>query len=529
MDSSALVSALATPAAYPHAPKRVEVRQTHISRVFLAGPFVYKVKKPLALGFLDYSTLEKRHHFCEEEVRLNRRLAPEAYLGVVPITQQDGVIRVESSGEVIEWAVKMVHLPDDARLSEHVKRGAVGAAFFEDLGRKLVAFHTQAERGPRISAFGRFEVVAGNALENFEQAANQVGTTVSRAVFERLHALVQQALADLRGLIERRALRGVPCDTHGDLRLDHVYVFPDRPPPNDLAIIDCIEFNERFRCADPVADMAFLTMDLASNGHRDLAQAFSDAYFHAATDEEGKELLPFYASYRAAVRGKVEGIKQGESEVPATQRAMALDAARGSWLLALEILEQPARRPCLVLVGGLPGTGKSTLAAGLAQRASFTVIRSDVVRKQLAGLANNAPAASSFEQGIYTPEWTARTYDECLRRAQAALFEGKRVLVDASFRDDAQRLRFLEAAARWSVSALFFVCTAHQQAVQERLARRQGDPSDADWTTHQQTSHQWQDPGPSTRPVTHEIDTSSDTDKTIAGALEILRACDLFQ
>ena len=173
----------------------------------------------------------------------------------------------------------------------------------------------------------------------------------------------------------------MPRDTHGDLHLDHVYLFPDRAPPADLVIIDCIEFNERFRFADPVADMAFLVMDLAFHGRRDLARAFADAYFRASGDEEGRALLPFYTAYRAAVRGKVEGMELAEREVPEAERAAALVRARAHWLLALGELEEPGRRPCLVLVGGLPGTGKSTLARGLAEQAGFTVIRSDLVRR----------------------------------------------------------------------------------------------------------------------------------------------------
>src|SRR5438034_1293400 len=184
----------------------------------------------------------------------------------------------------------------------------------------------------------------------------------------------------------------MPRDTHGDLHLDHVYLFPEKKPPADLVIIDGIEFNERFRYSDPVADMAFLVMDLRFHGYHDLAQAFADAYFQAAGDEQGRTLLPFYTAYRAAVRGKVEGFELLEKEIPAAERAAALERARAHWLLALGELEQPAQKPCLVLVGGLPGTGKSTLAQGLAQRAGFQVIRSDVVRKQLAGLAPTDPA-----------------------------------------------------------------------------------------------------------------------------------------
>ncbi len=262
MELPRMIAALMDPVAYPDPVREVEVRQTHISAVFLAGAYVYKVKKPVTFGFLDFGTVAKRRHYCEEEVRLNRRLAPEVYLGVVPVTRSGGGLSVEGNGEVVEWAVKMRRLPDQATLQSRLQRGEVDVGVMEILAHKIAAFHAHAESGPRVADFGRFEVVAGNARENFEQSEAHRGSTVSRAVFERAKMLTEEALTRLRSLIAGRAERGVPRDTHGDLRLGHVYYFPDRKPPGDLVIIDCIEFNERFRFADPVSDMAFLVMGL---------------------------------------------------------------------------------------------------------------------------------------------------------------------------------------------------------------------------------------------------------------------------
>jgi uncharacterized protein len=524
MEIEVLIAGLLKPEAYPHPAGEVEVKQTHISVVFLAGEFAYKVKKPLALGFLDYSTLEKRRHFCEQELRLNRRLAGDVYLGVVPIARQKGeAIRVEGEGEVLEWAVKMARLPERATLRERLQRGEVDVDFIQALARRVASFHASAERGEHISSFGRFEVVARNARENFEQSTGQTGATVSRCVFERLRALTEKTLFELCALIESRAARGVPRDTHGDLRLDHVYLFPERVPPADVAIVDCIEFNERFRYADPVADMAFLVMDLALHGRRDLARAFAEAYLTASNDAEGRLLLPFYKAYRATVRGKVEGIKSEEAEVPEADRAKSLRAARASWLLALGALEEPGRRPCLAVVCGLQGTGKSTLARGLATSADFVVIRSDVVRKGLAGLPEDGSAASAFGEGIYTSEWTRRTYAECLRRAETEWFEGKRVVVDASFRVDADRRLFLETASRWGVPALVFLCRAEPEIVRARLERRRGDASDADWSIFQKTTEQWENPGPFTSAPFFNIDTGRDPTEALSQALRVLR------
>jgi aminoglycoside phosphotransferase family enzyme/predicted kinase len=523
MDLTRLIEALTDPAAYPFPVERVEVHQTHISVVFLAGPYVYKIKKPVDLGFLDFTTLEKRRHFCEEEVRLNRRLAADVYLGVAPVAKTGSGLRLEGPGAPVEWAVKMERLPAEATLRHHLLQGEIGGALVERLANKIASFHAAAEAGERVASFGRFDVVAHNARENFEQSAARVGTTLSREVFNRLQALTEQALARLRPLIEARADRGVPRDTHGDLHLDHVYLFPERRPPADLVIIDCIEFNERFRFADPVADMAFLVMDFAFHGRRDLARAFTEAYFRASGDDEGRALVPFYTAYRAAVRGKVEGIALGEQEVPEQERAKAREQSRAHWLLALGELEEPVRRPCLVLVGGLPGAGKSTLSRALAERAHFQVIRSDVVRKELAGITDQGQPPFAFGEGIYTPEWTERTYAACLRKVEEALFEGKRVLMDASFREDRWRRTFLETATRWGVPALFLHCRAEAAAVRTRLGQRRGDASDADWNVYTQAAARWEEPGSRTKDFLHKIDSTPSPEQTLSQAVDVLR------
>ncbi len=527
MDLLAIIDALSDPGAYPHPVGQVDVRQTHISAVFLAGDFAYKVKKPVELGFLDFSTLAKRRHYCEEEVRLNRRLAPTVYLGVVPLTHNARGLQVDGDGEAVEWAVKMRRLPDEATLQNRLQLGEIGVELMESLARKIAIFHSQADSGPRVAAFGRFEVVARNARENFEQSRADVGVTVSSAVFARAEALIEKTLAHERSLIDSRAERNVPRDTHGDLRLGHVYSFPDQQPPGDLVIIDCIEFTERFRFGDPVSDMAFLVMGLTLQGHRDLARAFTEAYFLASGDAEGRTLLPFYVSYRAAVRGKVEGLKLARPEIAAADRRVALTKAQGSWLVALEALEAPGRKPCLVLVGGLPGTGKSTLALALAEHAGFAVIRSDVVRKELAGVAANAPGASAFGEGIYSAEWTERTYAECLNRAEALLFDGQRVLVDANFRQDAWRRAFLEAATRWGVPSGFLHCQAEADVVRERLANRRGDASDANWNVYLKAAESWEEFGPRTRSHVQSVFTGGSVERALSEAIDTLRPWEL--
>lgn len=528
MELAQLIEGLSRPEAFPVRPLEVSVRHTHISAVFLAGDLVYKIKKPVDFGFLNFLTLEDRKKYCEAEVSLNRRLAPDVYLGVVPVVMGEGGPVFEGEGEALEWAVKMRRLPDGATLAALLTAGKVGEEDFRKLGKRIARFHLETGGGPEVAVHGSFAVVEKNSSENFTQSLPQAGVTIDGKVLDRLAGLNEKALAKLRPLIEARAAKGMTRDVHGDLHLDHVYLLPGRTPPDDMAVLDCVEFSDAYRCSDIVADAAFMCMDLLFRGRRDLKEVFADSYFEGTGDGEGRDLLDFYIAYRAAVRGKVEGMTALAKEVPENIRASMTMSSTAHWLVALGNLAPPGERPALILTSGLPGSGKSRLAIDIAEKAGFERIVSDVVRKELAGLEPTNSARAGFGEGIYTPEWNTRTYAECLKRAREALFAGGRVIVDASFREEEKRAMFRELALSHGVPFAIMHRTAPEGVLKERLSRRGArSVSDADWEISREAARVWEPSGRAGD--VFEIPHMEDKTGPIRTALAMLSQIGLYQ
>jgi aminoglycoside phosphotransferase family enzyme/adenylate kinase family enzyme len=473
-----LIEAMTHPAFYPDPANTVELKQTHISYVFLAGDYAYKVKKPVRFAFLDCARLAERYRLCVEEVRLNRRLSPEVYLGVFPILQERGrfVLGDEARAfdtRACEYAVKMRRLPEDRMLDRLVGARAAGKDTIAMLARRLAAFHrdcSTARSWTYGSAAAIWHIVIGDLKED-EQFA---GYTISEP---RLRALEEHCRAFMTAhweLLNDRARDHRVRECHGDLRCDSVCV------TDGLAIFDCLEFSERLRYCDVASEIAFCAMDLDRLGARGLADELVTAYAEASNDEAALLLVPFYKCFRATVRGKVESIRTLEQEVPAADRERAMETARACFTLALRYAQ--AATPALLVTCGLSGTGKSTVARLLQLRTGFEIVNSDRVRKRLAGIRETDHVRESYQGGIYSGDFTRITYQTLLAEADARLAEGCGVIVDATFRAAADRRRLLDTAARHGTPALFFECRAPADEVFRRLREREqssGEVSDA--------------------------------------------------
>ena len=415
----AIIQFLRQPGSYPHAVESVEVRQTHGSWVFLAGPRAYKLKKAVDLGFFDYSTLEKRRHYCEEEVRLNRRLAPKVYIGVRSVREDHGKLRLANPGDVsgteVDCVVEMERLADAVLLDRRLEAGAVTSADLERLVEVLARFYREAARGPEIDHFGEPAQIRRNVLENFEQTRSYVGDTLDRLRFEAIRSAQLSFLSLNVDLLAQRVADGWIRDGHGDLRAEHVAFVPEP------IVIDCIEFADRFRYGDVASDLAFLVMDLEFLGHAEHAATLSRLYERVSGDRSFTEVIDFYASYRAYVRGKVDGMKLRQGQMDAKGREDLERRVKRHFELA-HYHTLGFHEPLCILVGGLSGMGKSTLARALATELGASLVRSDEVRKELVGLppSSRVPsrrAGARFEEGIYSREVTQATYEALRGRA----------------------------------------------------------------------------------------------------------------
>ena len=328
MDVSSLQKALLNPEIYPDHPARIKFMETHISLLFLTGNHVYKLKKPVDFGFLDFTSLEKRKFFCEQEVKLNRRLSPAIYLGVIRITKEGDRIHLEGKGEPVEYAVKMKQIPEEKLMDKLLERKQITREMIEAVSEKLVQFYEAAETNDLIKSFAKLERVKQDTDENFEQTEKYIDVTIPRKVYEEVKHKTNDFFRMNGKIFQQRIASDRIRDCHGDLRLEHIFW------GDEISILDCIEFNQRFRYTDVAADIAFLAMDLDYHGRDDLSERLIRAYVEESGDHELVEVLDFYKCYRAYVRGKVESLRLDDSRIPEGIKKEALERARKYFGLA---------------------------------------------------------------------------------------------------------------------------------------------------------------------------------------------------
>jgi len=477
-----LIAALSRPDFYAHRPAAVTLVQTHISYVLLAGEHVYKIKKPVRFTFLDFSTLERRRHFCHEEVRLNRRLAPDVYLGVLAVSKDSGAYRLtaEDDPSAVEYVIEMRRLPAHRMLDQLLGRDAVTAAMIDAIADRLVEFHRRADAGPGVTVNGDPAHVLAVLEDNYTNARRFRDVTIAARDDDAIQRFARGFLRTHDALFRRRQAEQRIRDCHGDLHSEHICC------TDPLVIFDCIEFNSQFRYCDVASEMAFLAMDLDYHDQVELAARLIEHYTAAAADPDLRRLLPFYQCYRAYVRGKVDSLKSIEEEVAPPERAAARESARRHFALAYRYTW--AYTPALVVIAGLSGTGKSSVAAALQSRTGFAHINSDVVRKRLAGVPIDAPAKpTAYDAGIYTPELSAQTYRTMLGEATSHLGAGRGAILDATFQLRVGRDTARAAARQHGVPFLLVECRCDEAEVRRRLQRRVdhgGGPSDADWNVY---------------------------------------------
>jgi len=463
------VRAMMSPAFYPEGSNKVELRQTHISYVLLTDDYVYKVKKPVRFSFLDCVGLERRYFFCAEEVRLNSRLSPSVYLGVFAIFKRNGRFvlgpRVEQSHpEAVEYAVKMRRLPENQMLDHMVARHLVDGRVIQSIAQRIAKFHANASAS-EAATYGSAVALRRGLTSEIAQNERFVGHTLDRDQFATIDGFCRAFISSHWLLLDDRVRGGRVREGHGDLRAEHICI-------NDggIDVIDCVEFSEGLRYSDVASEIAFLAMDLERLGATTLSDELVEAYAGLTGDADLSLLVPFYKCCRACVRAKVESLRSLEQEVGAEDRERAHQLARNYFALACSYARAGA--PALIVICGLSGTGKSTLARSLQHRTGFQILNSDRVRKQLAGVPVHEHPRSAYREGIYSDAFSKLTYDAMLARAEDLLKGGRGAIMDATFKASKDRLKTYALAANLKLPIIFVECLVSTEEVIRRLKQR---------------------------------------------------------
>lgn len=559
-----LLPFLLNPRSYPHQPRAVRLVQTHASFVFIAPPFVYKVKKPVNFGFLNFSTLEKRRHFCEREVALNRRLSPRIYLGIVPISTRNSRFVFGAGDKVVEYAVQMRKLSDRHFLDQLVERDEAVPGDLNRIAHVLKQFYEAQHPTEEIEAWGRIDRLRISTDENFRQTKEFVGTpsilslapasgercrgprgsatgssepapasrarvkgstdagtraTISRPAFETIRFYTDRFYARHERLFASRIRERRIRDCHGDLHLEHIHV-----TPRALHIYDCIEFNDRFRYVDVASDAAFLAMDLDYEDRPDLARYFATQIASALNDDGMPRLMDFYKCYRAFVRGKVESLHSVAHAAPEEERQASAERARRYFRLALQYAVAGSQ-PLVLAVMGRIASGKSTLAHALGAELGWEVYSSDYLRKKMAGFPLYERSSAAARKRLYSAAMTERTYDRLLATAEAQVQKGHSVILDATFARREHRELLAERFGKRGIAWRVLEAQASNAAVKQRLRVREAKPdevSDARFEDFTKLTRLYEPPVEMPAAQCLKVRTSGPLDQTVTKALQSL-------
>ncbi len=471
MEPTTLLDHLKNPSLYGSDVDNVNVLQTHISFVALTGEYAYKIKKPVNFGFLDFSTLEKRKQFCKEELRLNKRLCPDIYLDVIPLTQNNDHLELNGKGPVVEYAVKMKEFPQDKIMTTLLKKGAINEKTIENLCSILVDFYRRNTSTEEIKRYGTRDAVKKNIDENFEQTASVVGKTISKETYAYLKQANEQFFQKNKDVFSQRIAAGTIQDCHGDLHSGNIVV------DDDICIFDCIEFNKRFRYCDVASDIGFLAMDLDYQNHPYLSSNLIQMYVEKSGDTGIFNVLNFYKSYRAHVRGKVIGFKLNDPTIDDAEKQDTVTTANKYYALSkyyasLFLLDLTNEKTLLFMVSGLTGTGKSTLSLKIAIDYHAQRLNTDVIRKELAGIDKYQRHHDPMNTGLYAPEKVSTTYETVMEKASTLLKQGYNVVLDATFQKKKYRALAQKVAARHNARFVALHCVSPDHVVKQWLEER---------------------------------------------------------
>jgi len=471
-----LIQQMLQPGFYPHGvTEPVHLIQTHISFVLLTGDYTYKIKKPVNFGFLDYSTLAKRQHFCTQELLMNQRTGPEIYLEVLPIIQTGDSFQLGSnlpainSAEItVEYVLKMREFPQDSLFLSLLERGLLTEQLMAELGREVANFHSTAISNSYIRQFGEVSQIRTAIDNNYLISEKYIGGPQTQTQYQETKDYTDTFFANNPELFNLRIANNKIRECHGDLHLRNIALLQDK-----ILLFDCIEFNDQFRFVDVMYDVAFTVMDLESRGRRDLGNAFLNTYIEQTGDWEGLQLLPLYLSRQAYVRAKVTSLMLDDPAISTAQNAEISETAAHYYKLAWQYTKP--RRGKLTLMSGLSGSGKSTAARYLARRTGAIHIRSDAVRKHLGGIPLNERGG----EDLYSDEMTAQTYGRLLELGIILADRGWDVILDAKFDRQNLRTEAIDRAQSHGLPLQIIYCTAPIEVLRERLQQRRGDIADA--------------------------------------------------